>query len=83
MSLLVSSGCKGTWKPCVSHSVWSSYPKVHSPSQEQPCVSSSLLPCPDGSAGLQQTELVAEQRKNLLRTSVCLQVLLVYRICET
>lgn len=24
-SLSISSGCKGTWKPCVSSSVWSSY----------------------------------------------------------
>lgn len=60
-SLPVSSGCKGTRKPCVSSSVWSSYLVVRSPSQELPCVAASLLPSPGISARLQQMRLMAEQ----------------------
>ena len=79
-SLSVSSGCKGTWKPCVSSSVWSSYLVVHSPSQELPCVAASLLPSPDISPRLQQMRLMAEQSwgKSLLPqcvawSSLCVQ----------
>lgn len=81
-SLSVSSGCRGTWKPCVRSSVWSSYLVVHSPSQELPCVVASLLPSPDISARLQQMRLIAEQSwgKSFLPTCVAWSSLCVQNI---